>query len=32
MTQEIIEWAIVIAFSLAFFGYLTYKMIKDDRS
>ena len=30
--QELLEWAFVIAFSLAFFGYLTYKMIKDDRS
>lgn len=27
-----IDWIIVIFITVAFFGYLTYKMIKDDRA
>ena len=27
-----IDWIIVIILTVAFFGYLTYKMIKDDRA
>lgn len=27
-----IDWIIVIFITVAFFSYLTYKMIKDDRT